>query len=182
MAQTPQPGHAPVVFSDDAFDEDVTHAGSGGRAAAEAARRGYEQDGVPVDQLRHVEDEGRDGTILPNVSRSTFRHPPAASAWSSSSPSKTAAHDCDTWPSAPVTPPVPARSASTRSPADDSNGSTPRTCEGRSPRHPRRRSTRPRNETDHLDQAPTHPLFIIHQNHGKLGSKEWVLQPLPLNW
>lgn len=66
MPQIPRPGHAPVVFTDDAFDEDVARAGSGGRAAAEVARQRYERDGVPVDELREVQDEGRDGTILPN--------------------------------------------------------------------------------------------------------------------
>jgi len=66
MPQTPRPGHAPVVFTDDAFDEDVARAGSGGRVAAEVARQKYERDGVPVDELREVQDEGRDGTILPN--------------------------------------------------------------------------------------------------------------------
>jgi hypothetical protein len=66
MPQTPRPGHAPVVFTDDAFDQDVARAGNSGRAAAEAARQTYERDGVPVYQLRHVQDEGPDGTILPN--------------------------------------------------------------------------------------------------------------------
>lgn len=65
MPQTPQPGHAPVVFTDNAFDEDIARAGSGGRDAAEAARQRYEHDGVPVDKLRHTQDEGPDGTILP---------------------------------------------------------------------------------------------------------------------
>lgn len=65
MPQAPRSGHAPVVFSDDAFDEDIARASSAPRAAAEAARRRYEQDGVPVNELRHVQDEGPDGTILP---------------------------------------------------------------------------------------------------------------------
>jgi hypothetical protein len=65
MSQTPRPGHAPVVFTDDAFDEDIAHAGSGGRGTAETARQRYEENGVPVDELRHVQDEGPDGTILP---------------------------------------------------------------------------------------------------------------------
>jgi hypothetical protein len=65
MARPPQPDHAPVVFTDDAFDEDIAHAGSGDRAVAEAARRRYERDGAPIGELRKVEAEGRDGTILP---------------------------------------------------------------------------------------------------------------------
>jgi hypothetical protein len=65
MPQAPRAGHAPVVFTDDAFDDDIAHASSGGRAAGEAARRRYERGGVPVSELRHVEAEGRDGTTLP---------------------------------------------------------------------------------------------------------------------
>lgn len=65
MPQTPRPGHALVVFTDDAFDDDIAHTSGAGRAAAEAARQRYERDGLPVGELRHVEDEGRDGTILP---------------------------------------------------------------------------------------------------------------------
>ncbi len=65
MPKTPRPGHAPVAFADDAFDEDIARAGSGGREAAETARQAYEHGGVPVDELRRVQDEGRDGTILP---------------------------------------------------------------------------------------------------------------------
>jgi hypothetical protein len=65
MPKTPRSGHAPVAFADDAFDEDIARAGSGGREVAEAARHAYERDGVPVDELRRVQDEGPDGTILP---------------------------------------------------------------------------------------------------------------------
>jgi hypothetical protein len=65
MPQRPRPGHAPVVFADDPFNEDIARAGSSGRAAAETARQRYERDGVPIDELRHVQDEGPDGTILP---------------------------------------------------------------------------------------------------------------------
>ena len=62
MSQTPRPGHAPVVFADDAFDEDIARASSGGREAAKVARERYERDCVPVDELRRVQDEGPDGT------------------------------------------------------------------------------------------------------------------------
>jgi hypothetical protein len=61
-----RPGHASVVFADDAFDEDIARASSGGRAAAEAARQRYERDGVPIGELRELQDEGPEGTILPN--------------------------------------------------------------------------------------------------------------------
>jgi hypothetical protein len=61
MPRKPRPGHASVVFADDAFDEDIARSG---REIAEAARRRYERDGVPVDELRRVQDEGPDGTIL----------------------------------------------------------------------------------------------------------------------
>jgi hypothetical protein len=54
-----------VVFTGDVFDEDITRASSGGREAATAARRRYERNGIPIDELRHVQDEGPDGTILP---------------------------------------------------------------------------------------------------------------------
>jgi len=33
---------------------------------ADAARRRYERDGVPIGELRKVESEGRDGTVLPS--------------------------------------------------------------------------------------------------------------------
>lgn len=65
MPHASQPGHAPVVFTDDAFDEDIARASSGSRTAAQAARQRYERDGIPIGELREVQDEGRDGTILP---------------------------------------------------------------------------------------------------------------------
>jgi hypothetical protein len=50
----------PVRFDSDAWDKDIARAGSGGRAAAEAARDNYEREGVPVEELREVQDEGPD--------------------------------------------------------------------------------------------------------------------------
>jgi hypothetical protein len=64
----PRPGHAPVVFADDAFDEDIVHASSGGRTVAEATRRRYERDGTPIGELRKVQAEGRaTGQSFPTV-------------------------------------------------------------------------------------------------------------------
>lgn len=56
----------PARFDSNAWDKDIARAGSSGRAAAETARDRYERDGVPVEELRQVQDEGPDGTILPN--------------------------------------------------------------------------------------------------------------------
>jgi hypothetical protein len=65
-----------VVFTGDVFDEDVARASSGGRAAAKTARRRYERSGIPVEELRHVQDEGPDGTILPGCLK-VYLPPPA---------------------------------------------------------------------------------------------------------
>jgi hypothetical protein len=66
VAQGSRRGHGPVAFTDDAFDEDIARASGAGRATAEAARQRYERDGVPIAELREAQDEGRDGTSLPN--------------------------------------------------------------------------------------------------------------------
>ena len=55
----------PARFDRDAWDEDLARASRGGRAAAQMARHGYELNGVPVDELRQVQEEGPDGTVLP---------------------------------------------------------------------------------------------------------------------
>jgi hypothetical protein len=57
-----KPGHAKVVFDDAAFNEDLHRAGS---EVAIAARREYEQSGVPVADLLACDEEGRDSTRLP---------------------------------------------------------------------------------------------------------------------
>lgn len=56
----------PARFDSDAWDKDIARAGNNGRAAAETARDRYKRDGVPVEELRQVQNEGPDGTILPN--------------------------------------------------------------------------------------------------------------------
>lgn len=66
MPPAPRPDHAPVVFTDDAFDEDMAHATSRGRTVGEATRRRYERHGVPIREIRKAQTEGRDATILPN--------------------------------------------------------------------------------------------------------------------
>lgn len=66
----------PARFDSDAWDRDIARADSSGRAAAETARDRYERDGVPVEELRQVQDEGPDGTILPNCVK-VYLPPPA---------------------------------------------------------------------------------------------------------
>jgi hypothetical protein len=58
--------HAPAVFEDEAFAEDLARYDEGSNAAlvATLARRQFERDGVPVDALLECEAEGRDGTSL----------------------------------------------------------------------------------------------------------------------
>lgn len=55
----------PARFDRDAWDEDLARASGVGRAAAQTARHGYELSGVPLDELRQVQEEGPDGTVLP---------------------------------------------------------------------------------------------------------------------
>jgi hypothetical protein len=55
-------GHAVVVFDDQRFGEDLQRPGS---EIALAARRAYEQEGVPISALRACDEEGRDSTKLP---------------------------------------------------------------------------------------------------------------------
>jgi hypothetical protein len=59
-------GHAPVVFDEASFDADTKEGNSAGADVAKAARRAYERDGVPADDLRRCEAEGSDGTLLPH--------------------------------------------------------------------------------------------------------------------
>lgn len=59
-------GHAPVVFDQASFDADTKGENSAGADVARAARRAYERDGVPGDDLRRCEAEGSDGTLLPH--------------------------------------------------------------------------------------------------------------------
>jgi hypothetical protein len=65
-----------VVFTGNVFDEDIARASSGGREAANAARRRYERSGIPIGELRHVQGEGPDGTMLPGCLK-VYLPPPA---------------------------------------------------------------------------------------------------------
>lgn len=65
MTQARRPGHAPVVFDDEPWVEDLRRAGERGRAAAVEARARLERDGQLISQLRACDEEGRDGTRLP---------------------------------------------------------------------------------------------------------------------
>lgn len=57
-------GRAPALFDDAAFVEDMNRASDTGRTVALAARREYEQQGVPLDHLIPCEEEGPEGTTL----------------------------------------------------------------------------------------------------------------------
>lgn len=59
----------PTHFDQDAWKEDLARSTPAGREAAEAARRDYERDGVPVEHLRRVQEHGSDGTVLPNCAK-----------------------------------------------------------------------------------------------------------------
>jgi hypothetical protein len=54
------------VFDDAAWAEDMRRASAGTRHVAAHARRAFEADGVPIDQLKACQPEGGDGTQLPN--------------------------------------------------------------------------------------------------------------------
>jgi len=56
-------------FDTDAWEEDLARTTPNGRAVAEAARRGYERSGIPIEQLRRVAEHGRDHTILPDCAK-----------------------------------------------------------------------------------------------------------------
>lgn len=57
-------GRAPAQFDDAAFSEDLKRTSEAGRQVAEAARREYEKDGVPIADLLLCEEEGPEGTVL----------------------------------------------------------------------------------------------------------------------
>jgi hypothetical protein len=60
---------AKAHFDADAWEEDLARTTPTGRAAAEAARREYERNGIPVEQLRRVAEQGHDQTILPDCAK-----------------------------------------------------------------------------------------------------------------
>lgn len=57
-------GRAPAQFDDAAFAEDLKRTSDAGRQVAETARREYEQEGIPIDDLLACEEEGPEGTAL----------------------------------------------------------------------------------------------------------------------
>jgi hypothetical protein len=56
------PRPPPVVFDEDAWDEDMRRASAAGRAAAATARSEYETAGVPTIALQACDPEGPGGT------------------------------------------------------------------------------------------------------------------------
>lgn len=59
-----RPGRAPALFDDAAFDEDLRRASGTGEEVALAARKEFEGEGVPVENLLACDEEGSDGTEL----------------------------------------------------------------------------------------------------------------------
>jgi hypothetical protein len=64
----------PAYFDPGAWEEDLARTTAAGRETAEAARQAYEQDGIPFRDLRSVEAEGRDGTVLPDCAKLGHAH------------------------------------------------------------------------------------------------------------
>jgi hypothetical protein len=65
-----------VHFDQDAWEEDLARTTPAGCQAAEDARKEYERDGIPFEQMRRVQDHGHDGTVLPNCAK-VYLPPPA---------------------------------------------------------------------------------------------------------
>ncbi len=53
-----------ALFDPDAWEQDLARSTNVGRAAAQTARRRYENNGVPIDELQPCSPEGRDNTRL----------------------------------------------------------------------------------------------------------------------
>jgi hypothetical protein len=59
-----------TCFDEVAWQEDLARTSEAGRTAAAKARRDFERHGgVPLSQLRRVDEHGRDGTVLPRCSK-----------------------------------------------------------------------------------------------------------------
>jgi hypothetical protein len=71
-----RPGHAPVVFDDRFWSQDLTRTSTRGRAVATSTRHAYERHGCPVATLRRCAEEGLDGTRLPGCVKA-YLPPPA---------------------------------------------------------------------------------------------------------
>jgi len=63
-------------FDPDAWEEDLTRTTAAGHQAAEVARREYERSGIPIPQLRRVDEHGRDHTQLRDCAK-VYLPPPA---------------------------------------------------------------------------------------------------------
>jgi hypothetical protein len=63
--QTPHPTHAPVIFDEHIFQEDLAYTNVTGIAVARLTRHRYESQGIPVAELRLTEAKGPHGAILP---------------------------------------------------------------------------------------------------------------------
>ena len=61
----PKRGHPPVAFDEAAWSQDLRDSTDGGRAAATKIRTELERDGQPAGALLACDEEGRDGTSLP---------------------------------------------------------------------------------------------------------------------
>jgi hypothetical protein len=68
-------GRASALFDDAAFAEDLNRASETARVVALAARKDYEQGGVPTEQLLACEEEGQEGTALGNCVKIRIPHP-----------------------------------------------------------------------------------------------------------
>jgi hypothetical protein len=67
---------SPAVFDDALFDFDVERASDAGADAARAARKRFEGEGIPRDELRLCEAEGPEGNELPHCLK-VYLPPPA---------------------------------------------------------------------------------------------------------
>lgn len=67
---------APAVFDDALFDADIQRTSEAGAEAARAARKRFEGEGVPRDELRLCEAEGAEGNELPHCLKA-YLPPPA---------------------------------------------------------------------------------------------------------
>jgi hypothetical protein len=66
----------PAHFDQGTWAEDLVRTTPAGRQAAEAARREYERNGIPFEHMRRVQEQGHDGTVLPNCAK-VYLPPPA---------------------------------------------------------------------------------------------------------
>src|SRR5271154_1934646 len=68
-------GHVPVAFDEAAWSEDLRQTTDTGRVAATRKRAQLERDGQPVDELLACDEDGRDGTSLPEYVKTRIPWP-----------------------------------------------------------------------------------------------------------